>query len=571
MIVCLSGWRASPPPCGEGMGVGVTQGRDVREDRARVTPRGDDAAPVLPSLHPTPIPSPSRGGEACLRHGSHPRHRLARCVAAALAFTVGGLGVTLPAWAQSTAPPIELPSATQSAPSKSDRRAAEKQRRSRPGNLVGHGGPIKALAVDAATGRALTGSFDYAMMVWDVATEVPVRLQRLDDHEGAVNAVAFVPGGRQALAAGDDGTLAVWDLASGKLAHRFAGHTAKIAGLAVSPDGRWAASASWDHTARLWDLTRLAPGAVLEGHQGPVNAVAFSADGTRVFSASADGTIGVWSAADGSFQRPLLRHGWGINVLARLPGSGRLVYGGLNGSVAMVDGETGATVMELPPHERPVLALAVLEKPGIIATGGGDGVIRVLRSADGSEIEQYRNPYGPVWALAFAADGTALYYGGLDDFATFWRIAPREPFEAIDSPFPRRFQVRGEASDRIAAGELQFARKCSVCHTLQADGRNRAGPTLHKVFGRKIGTLEGYPYSEALKKLDIVWTPETLGKLFELGPEVFTPGSKMPLQKMSDTAQRDALIAYLELATANQPIDANGRTGAESSAQGEKK
>src|SRR5438552_5164075 len=92
-----------------------------------------------------------------------------------------------------------------------DKRAAEKQRRARPGNLIGHGGPIKALAVDAGTGRALTGSFDYAMMVWDVGAEVPVRLHRLDDHNGAVNAVAFVPGGKLALAAGDDGAVAVWD------------------------------------------------------------------------------------------------------------------------------------------------------------------------------------------------------------------------------------------------------------------------------------------------------------------------------------------------------------------------
>jgi cytochrome c len=462
------------------------------------------------------------------------------------------------------------PGATQGTPSKADRRAEEKQRRARPGNLVGHGGPVKALAVDAASGRALTGSFDYAMMGWDIAQETPQRLQRLDDHNGAVNAVAFVPGGKLALAAGDDGAVAVWDLATGKLAHRFTGHTAKIAGLAVSADGRWAASASWDHTVRLWDLTRREPGPVLEGHQGPVNAVAFSADGERVYSASADGTIGLWLTADGSFQRPLLRHGWGINALMRLGGE-RLVYGGLNGTVAIADGETGATLMELPAHERPVLALAALEKPGIIASGGGDGVIRVFRAADGSLIEQYRNPYGPVWALAFVADGTALYYGGLDDFATLWRIAPREPYEAIDSPFPRRFQMRGDTSDRIAAGELQFARKCSVCHTLQADGRNRAGPTLHKIFGRRIGTLDGYPYSEALKKLDIVWTPETLAKLFELGPDVFTPGSKMPLQKMSDTLQRDALIAFLKLATEEAPIDAGGPPGAESSAQGEKK
>jgi len=40
-----------------------------------------------------------------------------------------------------------------------------------------------------------------------------------------------------------------------------------------------------------------------------------------------------------------------------------------------------------------------------------------------------------------------------------------------------------------------------------------------------------------------------VGKLFELGPEEFTPGTKMPLQKMTDRAQRDALIAYLEVAT----------------------
>ena len=267
----------------------------------------------------------------------------------------------------------------------------------------------------------------------------------------------------------------------------------------------------------------------------------------------------------------MLRHGWGINVLARLPGGERLVYGGLNGTVAIVTGRPAQRILELPAHERPVLALAVLEKPGIIATGGGDGVIRVLRAADGSPIEQYRNPYGPVWALAFVADGTALYYGGLDDFATLWRIAPREPFEAIDSPFPRRFQMRGEASDRLPPASCSSPGSAASATPSRWTARNRAGPTLHKIFGRRIGTLEGYPYSEALKKLDIVWTPETLGKLFELGPDVFTPGSKMPLQKMSDTAQRDALIAFLKLATEEPPIDAGGPAGAESSAQGEKK
>lgn len=487
------------------------------------------------------------------------------CVGVPLALLTGAMH------ASGQQRPAELEGAAPRAAPAEDR----KERRSRPRNLVGHGGPIKAVAIDSRTGRVLTGSFDYAMMVWDASADTVRRLARLDDHKGAINTVAFVPGTSLALAAGDDGAVAVWDVERGRLVRSLDGHQAKIVAVAVSTDGRWAASASWDHTIRIWDLGKLEAAGVLRGHTAPVNAIAFSADATRLYSASADGTIGLWNRADGSFARPLRKLGWGLNVLARLPGTEQLVFGSVNGSAAIVDGETGELVRELPPHDRPVLALDVLERPGLVATGSADGVIHVLRSADGTLIEQYRNPYGPIWALAFLADGTALYYGGLDDFATFWRVAPRDSFEPIDSAYPRRFQVRAQPSDLIAAGEVQFARKCSVCHTLQADGRNRAGPTLYRVFGRRIGTMQGYPYSEALKKLDIVWTADTIGKLFELGPEVFTPGSKMPLQKMEDPAQRQALIAYLQLATAGQDdaraVDGKGPVSPELPHTGEKK
>jgi len=50
-----------------------------------------------------------------------------------------------------------------------------------------------------------------------------------------------------------------------------------------------------------------------------------------------------------------------------------------------------------------------------------------------------------------------------------------------------------------------------------------AGPTLDGIFGRRIATLPGYRFSEALKKLDIVWTPVTVAKLFEVGPATYTP------------------------------------------------
>ena len=101
------------------------------------------------------------------------------------------------------------------------------------------------------------------------------------------------------------------------------------------------------------------------------------------------------------------------------------------------------------------------------------------------------------------------------------------------------------AGDRGA----EVFRACVACHTLAPDDDNRAGPTLAALFGRRIATLPGYNFSQALKQLDIVWTPETVAKLFEIGPAAYTPGSKMPEQRIGSAEDRAALVRFLEMAT----------------------
>ena len=81
------------------------------------------------------------------------------------------------------------------------------------------------------------------------------------------------------------------------------------------------------------------------------------------------------------------------------------------------------------------------------------------------------------------------------------------------------------------------------------DEGNRAGPTLAGIFGRKIATLPGYHFSEALRRLDIVWSPETVAKLFELGPATYTPGTKMPEQTIGSAEDRAALVRFLQMIT----------------------
>ena len=68
--------------------------------------------------------------------------------------------------------------------------------------LAGHGGFVKAVAVSADGRQALSASFDYSLILWDLEAQREVR--SLVDHEGGVNAVAFLPDGRQAISGSDE-------------------------------------------------------------------------------------------------------------------------------------------------------------------------------------------------------------------------------------------------------------------------------------------------------------------------------------------------------------------------------
>ena len=83
----------------------------------------------------------------------------------------------------------------------------------------------------------------------------------------------------------------------------------------------------------------------------------------------------------------------------------------------------------------------------------------------------------------------------------------------------------------LTNGEMQFARKCSVCHTLKPMAAAVQGHIIRHI-GRKAGSLKGYPYSDALLYSRIVWNEETIDALFREGPDIVTPGTKMPIQRM---------------------------------------
>jgi cytochrome c len=404
--------------------------------------------------------------------------------------------------------------------------------------IPGHGGPIRGIAISADGMRALTAGFDYSVIEWDTATVRPLR--RLIGHEAGVNAVAYLPSGR-AVSASDDGTVAIWNLADGTRIHSLTGHGAKVTAIAVSPDGTLIASAGWDRTVRLWDAESGAGLRTLE-HQANVNAVVFSADGKKLVSAGHDGNVIVWNPVDGTQRLAFGSSGFPVGAMALAPDGRSLFVASADMTVRTWDIETGRESAAPQRHGAPILALAVSAE-GTAAVGDLHGSVRLWRLDDPLALRSIAGNGGPVWAIGLTPDGARVVTAEAEAGLHIWDVESGR----LLGPATETADAAPAASDPGPGAQL--FRKCAICHSVSADGGGRAGPTLYGVFGRRAGTVPGYPYSGALRDSDVVWTEATLDDLFEQGPDRMTPGSKMPLQRIPNAHERAELIAYLKRIT----------------------
>src|ERR1700730_12180936 len=403
--------------------------------------------------------------------------------------------------------------------------------------LSGHGGPVRALAISADGKSVLSGSFDTSAIRWSLATESAEQVLRF--HSDAVNAVVFLQDGRMATA-GADARIAIWTAGRQQPDEVFEGHRAPIASLAVSPDGSMLASASWDDTVRLWPLGS-GTKRVLEGHSQHVNGVAFMPDGKSLISVGYDLALRIWPLPDGPPDVITLTSP--LNAVA-ITLDGEIAAGGADGKVRFLTvgaKETG----EVQVGSTPIVAFAISPDGTLIAAANMGGAVAVIDRKPRSVLRTLVGPSLLVWSVAFFPDSVNLLTGGADGAIRRWNALTGEPIGS---------SLRGTPADPLAAyaGDhgAEIFRACVACHTLSEKDNARAGPTLAGLFGRRIASLPGYRFSDALKGMNIVWTPETVAKLFEVGPNAYTPGTKMPEQRIGSPEDRKALTDFLARATA---------------------
>ncbi len=95
----------------------------------------------------------------------------------------------------------------------------------------------------------------------------------------------------------------------------------------------------------------------------------------------------------------------------------------------------------------------------------------------------------------------------------------------------------------VAAGENSF-KKCAPCHAIGEGAKNKVGPELNGLDGRKTGTAEGYSYSDANKNSGITWS-ETEFKDYIKDPRAKIPNTKMAFAGIKNEKEATDLWAYL--------------------------
>lgn len=267
--------------------------------------------------------------------------------------------------------------------------------------LGAHTGGVSGLAFHPKEQVLVSTGVDGLLKYWSLPITAD---QTLAGNAQPVNRVSVTSDGKQVVTGAADGAVTSFDGATGKVGHKFEGHTGAVNSLQFNSDNSVLASGNPNGQLRFWKASGEAL-ATIQGHAGVIHAIAFHPKDPLVATAGADGTIRVWrlptapksignAASPGSI---VATSGDGTVVV--LAGAAKNEG---KGNDAVVLNEAGEVAQSFKGHTKPVGAAAVSKDGKRAATGDAAGNVAVWDTKTGQA-------EGVVLAHDGAVTGVALH------------------------------------------------------------------------------------------------------------------------------------------------------------------
>jgi WD40 repeat protein len=341
--------------------------------------------------------------------------------------------------------------------------------------LEGHTGWVGGVCVTPDGRRALSGSYDKTIRVWDVETGKCLKI--LEGAACEIHSLSITPDGRFAVSGEGNYEFSVrlWDIETGECLKTFKGgrdkneprlsyslisgisvagahpydmygrsrqkkesqaapapdgHKDEVLCVSITPDGRLAASGSRDRTVRVWDLERGRCLHTFEGHKREVKGVGITADGRRVVSAGWDGTIRVWDVTSGRCQMIIdvenvdqftkYKSKSSINGLTISPDGKKALTGDVFSNLMLWDLETGENLKSLKGHR--FECVVAVHDFRIAVSGSNEQTIQVWDLETGECLRTLSGHTQDIWGVSISADGSRAVSGGQDNTVRVWDI-----------------------------------------------------------------------------------------------------------------------------------------------------
>ncbi len=273
--------------------------------------------------------------------------------------------------------------------------------------IIEHSDYITSVTLSSDGTKALSGSFDQTLKLWEVSPHNGLLnyLLTFAGHTEAIYSVDLSSNGKLAISGSADKTVKLWNSETGECIKTFEGHTDTVSSVVLSHDNRLIVSGSFDKTLKIWDIETEKCLFTLNEHQDSIRTVALNADATLALSGSFDCSLKLWNVETGECLRTFKGHTAQIQSVCFSSDGKFALSGGFDRTLRYWDINTGEC-LHILKEDADVYSVCLSSNNHHALCGNGNATLNIWDITTGECLQVFTEHVDVVSSVSLTPDNS---------------------------------------------------------------------------------------------------------------------------------------------------------------------